>query len=128
MKTWAFIIALVLFPVLSFAMMPKAYYIHSTDSNQYVALQAEKMIGWKTDLPSRSMKISNDVESEKEMIVEQWMLDVNEPFWLDEEDEEEIQVEEWMCNPDSDFWKLNTDEEEIEIETWMCNPSSWLTS
>lgn len=127
-KTRTFVLALVLFPVLSFASMSKTSYLLSTDSNQYAALEPEKIIDWKSDLSTRSIMVSVIIKSEEELTVEKWMIDVTETFWHAEGKEEEIQIEEWMYNLGSDSWMPKSDDEEIKIEYWMCNPSAWLVS
>ena len=62
--------------------------------------------------------------SEKEMEIENWMVNPNNSFWQ----ENEISFEKWMFDIHSTFWKkfLDNDSEEFVIEDWMVNPSEWI--
>jgi len=61
--------------------------------------------------------------SEKEMEIENWMLNPDNSFWQ----ESEINLEKWMYDIHSNFWEkfLNDDTQEYAIEDWMINPSDW---
>ena len=107
MKARTFILALVLLPALSFAMMPKNSNLLSTSSDQYVTLEEEKTEDWMSDLTTWSNEVSDNIESEEEMAIEEWMVDVNHKFWHTEVAEEEMAIEEWMYNLDSDFCRMN---------------------
>jgi hypothetical protein len=70
----------------------------------------------------------NDVAVEPEMVIEDWMSNV-QYYYLDYcINEEEIELEEWMCNTHHSFWNeiFEAEEPELAIEDWMTKPDEWL--
>lgn len=95
------ILLLALMPALCFALVQKKSNLLPAFIDHYATQEEEKMETWMTDVTTWSNEVSENIESEEEMAVEKWMLDVNDTIWHADEAEEEIQIEEWMGNPSS---------------------------
>lgn len=72
------------------------------------------------------------IEMENEIIVEDWMIDLN--LWSDgqvEKDvaEEELSIEDWMTDASLKHWvsseSNNVNESEIVVENWMTDLEQW---
>ncbi len=72
----------------------------------------------------------NEVASESEYEIEDWMCNIHNNDLNTQWDEEELELEEWMYKTEHIFWMdLNdVEESELAIECWMANPNSWLNT
>ena len=125
LKIRTLILVFVLLPLIDYAGMPMNSNLVSDFGDQSTISMEEKRENWMTDVTTWLNEECDNMESEEEMAIEEWMVDVNDRSWKNEVVEEEIQIEDWMDNVKDFSSRLNFDEEEIEIENWMCNPSSW---
>lgn len=69
----------------------------------------------------------DEVASEPEYEIEDWMSNVHNNYKNVCVDEEDIELEEWMCNTQHSFWKDLDEvaEPELVIEDWMTHPEDW---
>ncbi|MBN1596793.1 MAG: hypothetical protein JW894_00720 [Bacteroidales bacterium] len=73
---------------------------------------------------SEFYKLTNAVDFELEIQIEEWMLNINDNFWK-ADSEDEIEFEKWMVSTSSEHWNISDKEEEIELENWMTDLSEW---
>ena len=69
----------------------------------------------------------NEVASEAEYKIEDWMCNIHDDVWNNDAVEDEPELEEWMYNPHSNFWSDlgKAEEKEQTIESWMTDLNEW---